>query len=182
MPTTNTNPTEEIIEKKASAPVATACLILACVFLIGAIVFSVAEIAAYRSGEATVNVSKGIGQDKAGKYLTGFKNRVDDLLKNTAPGTEPAEGGASSDTPKEATSETEKEASTEAEEKPAEAEEKAAPEEEEAKEAAPAEPEKAAAEEKAPAEEKEAAEEKATDASTESETESTEPTESTEKE
>ena len=46
----SSNMTEEIIEKKASAPVAMSCLIIACVAILGAIAFQITEIAGYLSG------------------------------------------------------------------------------------------------------------------------------------
>jgi hypothetical protein len=59
---------DDIIEKKASAPVATSCLVIACVALIGAIVFQLLEIGEYRSSVTIpATVKKGVAQDQYAK-------------------------------------------------------------------------------------------------------------------
>jgi len=74
-PQTNT---EEIIEKKATAPVATSCLIIAAVALLCAIALQVTEIAEYRSGLAST--SKAPGLDQATKDARKYKEEVGDIL------------------------------------------------------------------------------------------------------
>jgi hypothetical protein len=87
-----TNPTsEEVVEKKASAPVTTACLIIACIALLGGIIFQVMEIAEYRSGA-------GDPKDQASKrYKTDIKNlkeAVEETLSKATVGAVPEEGAA----------------------------------------------------------------------------------------
>ncbi len=77
---------EEIIEKKATDPVALACLVLACLALLGAIIFPIAEIAAYRSGGTPATVKKGPGQDRAEKFLRTLKEDVENLIRSSSPG------------------------------------------------------------------------------------------------
>ncbi|HVR76608.1 MAG TPA: hypothetical protein VMT52_19925 [Planctomycetota bacterium] len=51
-----THPTEEIIEKKASSPIATSCLVIAVVALMGGMIFQLLEIGQYRRpGIETLN-------------------------------------------------------------------------------------------------------------------------------
>jgi hypothetical protein len=85
-----TNPTsEEVVEKKASAPVTTACLIIACIALLGGIIFQVMEITEYRSGA-------GDPKDQASKrYKTDIKNlkeAVEETLSKATVGAVPEEG------------------------------------------------------------------------------------------
>jgi hypothetical protein len=87
-----TNPTsEEVVEKKASAPVTTACLIIACIALLGGIIFQVMEITEYRSGP-------GDPKDQASKrYKTDIKNlkqAVEDTLSKATVGAVSEEGAA----------------------------------------------------------------------------------------
>jgi hypothetical protein len=84
-----TNPTsEEVVEKKASAPVSTACLIIACLALLGGIVFQVMEIAEYRSGT-------GDPKDQASKRykadLKKLKDAVEETLSKATVGAVPEE-------------------------------------------------------------------------------------------
>lgn len=73
-----TNSNEEIIEKRATAPIATSCLVIACVALMGAIIFQIVEIAAYRTGVAEpARINQGIAQDKAAKYMSQLKKDVE---------------------------------------------------------------------------------------------------------
>jgi len=70
--------TEEIIEKKATAPVATSCLIIAAVALLCAIALQVTEIAEYRSG---VNPNdKNPAKTQADKDVKNYKEEVGDIL------------------------------------------------------------------------------------------------------
>jgi hypothetical protein len=101
-PQTNT---EEIIEKKATAPVATSCLIIAAVALLCAIALQIAEIAEYRSGLASTNPNPGLEQAK--KDANKYKEEIGDILSKApktegeaaAPkaGAEPAEAPADED-------------------------------------------------------------------------------------
>ena len=83
----DTGSTEDIIEKKASSPVATSCLVIACVGLLGAIFFQVWEIADYRS-KITIPtvVQKGIGQDMARAAILRLEGRVREILDSSAAG------------------------------------------------------------------------------------------------
>ena len=96
MPSTSVNSTEEIIEKRASAPVATTCLILSCAALLVAIVFQVIELAQYRSGTTPASISRGWGQDKAKKDMGAFKADVERIRAECAQvlGTAKVEEGA----------------------------------------------------------------------------------------
>jgi len=85
MAQTSTNSSEEIIEKKASSPIATSCLIIACLALFGAILFQLVEIGQYRSGSVPTNVKKGPGQDQAAKFTKTMKDAVSSIIsKSTA--------------------------------------------------------------------------------------------------
>ena len=79
---TGTNSSEEIIEKKAGSPVASSCLVLACVALLGAIAFQVAEIAEYRTGRNAIstNPNRGPGAVRASSDIKTITNEVDDVL------------------------------------------------------------------------------------------------------
>ena len=74
-PQTNT---EEIIEKKATAPVATSCLIIAAVALLCAIALQLTEIAEYRSGALASDKDPGLAQAK--KDVNKYKEEVGDIL------------------------------------------------------------------------------------------------------
>lgn len=78
--------TEEIIEKKASSPIATSCLVISCIAIVGAIFFQIWEIADYRSGLGPVStaVKKGVGQDLAGKDIRSINDRVGAILESSA--------------------------------------------------------------------------------------------------
>lgn len=74
---TQTN-TEEIIEKKATAPVATSCLIIAAVALLCAIALQITEIAEYRSGLASTSANPGL--DQARKDAKKYQEEIGDIL------------------------------------------------------------------------------------------------------
>ena len=85
MATNDTGTGEEIIEKKATSPVASACLLIACVALVGSIVFQIAEVAAYRTGgRVPLNIRKGVGQDKADNFIKAFRLDVQEILTKSA--------------------------------------------------------------------------------------------------
>lgn len=77
---------EEIIEKRTTDPVALTCLVGACVALLGAIIFQVSEIAAYRAGGAPAVVKKGPGQDRADKFLRRLQDDIDNAIRASTPG------------------------------------------------------------------------------------------------
>jgi hypothetical protein len=147
------NDKEEIIEKKASAPVATSCLIIACVALIGAVALQVTEIAGYRSG-SVVMADKDPGQAMARASLKKIQGQVKEIL-----GASPESGGEGSkdeptldsQAPEEGSAETPKEAESAKDAEPAKdaAEEPAKDAAEEPAKDAAAEPAKDAAEEPA---------------------------------
>jgi hypothetical protein len=85
---------EEVVEKKASAPVSTACLIIACAALLGGIIFQVLEIADYRSGPGD---PKDLAAKKYKTDLKKLKDAVEETLSKAAVGAAPedaAPGGA----------------------------------------------------------------------------------------
>ena len=98
--------TEEIIEKKATAPVATSCLIIAAVALLCAIALQITEIAEYRSGLASTSGAPGL--DQAKKDVNKYKEEIGDILSKapktegdgaeTKAGTAPTEAPAEGDT------------------------------------------------------------------------------------
>jgi hypothetical protein len=65
---------EEVVEKRASAPVSTACLIIACAALLGGIIFQVLEIAEYRSGT-------GDPKDMAAKRYKADVRKLDEQVE-----------------------------------------------------------------------------------------------------
>lgn len=83
-----TTSNEEIIEKSATAPIATSCLVIACVALIGAIAFQIAEIASYKTGvaEPAMTPRKGVAQDMADKYIAGLRKDVQAALDTSVRG------------------------------------------------------------------------------------------------
>lgn len=97
---TGTNSTEEIIEKRASAPVATSCLIIACVAILGAIAFQVAEIAEYRSGRDGISTrpGEGAGEIKARKDIDRVNKEVEETLAKAVTPAAEGLGGLDLDT------------------------------------------------------------------------------------
>jgi hypothetical protein len=97
-PQTNT---EEIIEKKATAPVATSCLIIAAVALLCAIALQLTEIAEYRSGALASDKDPGLAQAK--KDVNKYKEEVGDILskapKIEGDGTSTKAGAAPAEAP-----------------------------------------------------------------------------------
>jgi hypothetical protein len=152
-PQTNT---EEIIEKKATAPVATSCLIIAAVALLCAIALQLTEIAEYRSGLASTNPNPGLEQAK--KDANKYKEEVGDILSKApkiegdgaetkagaAPAEAPTDEDAGADAKADETDTTAGDADTKADESTEEADAKA-----DAKEDAPATEEEAGTEEEA---------------------------------
>lgn len=84
-----TNATEEIIEKKTGSPIATACLILAAVALLGSIALQITEIADYRKGNIGSD-QKTPGATKAKKDTDAFRADVENILNRKAPGADAA--------------------------------------------------------------------------------------------
>ena len=97
-PQTNT---EEIIEKKATAPVATSCLIIAAVALLCAIALQLTEIAEYRSGALASDKDPGLAQAK--RDVNKYKEEIGDILskapKIEGDGAETKAGAAPAETP-----------------------------------------------------------------------------------
>src|SRR5688572_11815210 len=92
MPPTHT--TEEIIEKKASSPIATSCLVIAVVALLGGMIFQILEIGQYRRpGIETLN-RPNPGIEKAKADLEILKRKVKAIVDQ--PVGEPGEAGATS--------------------------------------------------------------------------------------
>lgn len=77
----STNAAEEIIEKKTSSPLATSCLILAVVALLGAIALQLAELGEYRKGAPVSGPLPGAKQARDDSKSLG--DRVDKILKET---------------------------------------------------------------------------------------------------
>src|SRR5262245_9793019 len=73
---------EEIIEKKPSAPVATACLIISAVALIGAITLQLMELGEYRTGIAASD--KDPAATRVNAALKKLKDEVSTVLEKTA--------------------------------------------------------------------------------------------------
>src|SRR5688572_26485718 len=131
-PQTNT---EEIIEKKATAPVATSCLIIAAVALLCAIALQLTEIAEYRSGLASTNPNPGLEQAK--KDANKYKEEVGDILSKapkiegdgapTKAGAAPAEAPTDEDAGADATDTKAGDADAKADESTEEADAKAEP-------------------------------------------------------
>ena len=86
---------EEVVEKRASAPVSTACLIIACAALLGGIIFQVLEIAEYRSGT-------GDPKDMAAKRYKAdvrkLDEQVEEILSKAASSATDTAPGAPTDT------------------------------------------------------------------------------------
>jgi hypothetical protein len=88
---------EEIIEKKPSAPVATACLIIAAIALLGAILLQLIELGEYRTGIAAGDKSPAVTKVKASLKKMG--DEVAGILERTA-GAAAGEGEAAPAEPK----------------------------------------------------------------------------------
>ncbi|MGQ9591542.1 MAG: hypothetical protein ACUVYA_14760 [Planctomycetota bacterium] len=131
---------EEIIEKRTTDPVALTCLVGACVALLGAIIFQVSEIAAYRAGGAPAVVKKGPGQDRADKFLRQLQDDIDNAIRASTPGAAGEKESGAGFESTEAESEESKAAEPETEAEPEPEAEEGAVEEPEA-EAEPAEEE-----------------------------------------
>lgn len=87
-----THSTEEIIEKKASSPIATSCLVIAVVALIGGMIFQILEIGQYRRpGIETLN-KPNPGVEKAKADIDALKRKVKAIVDQ--PVGEPGEDGA----------------------------------------------------------------------------------------
>ena len=79
MPSTNT-PNEEIIEKNDRSPVATSCLVIAAVALLGAMTIQVLEIAQYRKGVLLHKNRPNPGILVARADIADFKKEVDGII------------------------------------------------------------------------------------------------------
>jgi hypothetical protein len=87
-----THSTEEIIEKKASSPIATSCLVIAAVALLGGMVFQILETGQYRRpGIETLN-SPNPGVEKSKADLEIFRKKVKAIVDQ--PVGEPGDAGA----------------------------------------------------------------------------------------
>lgn len=75
---------EEIIEKKSSAPMAVAALVVATLALVGACAFNIAEIAEYRRGSVLADAKPGMAY--ARKASTDFAKKVDEVIQKNAGG------------------------------------------------------------------------------------------------
>jgi hypothetical protein len=93
----STNVPEEIIEKKASSPIATACLVTAALALFGAICFQVSEVAEYRKGALAFGDQPRPGEMKASKDIKAFQTDVQTIVQQKAAGEAPAEGEATTE-------------------------------------------------------------------------------------
>ncbi|MBI4604826.1 MAG: hypothetical protein HY721_22925 [Planctomycetes bacterium] len=98
MPPTSTNAAEEILEKKDAAPVATACLIIACVALLGAIAFQLIEVAEYRRA-IKYKEDRSPGEKQAKEHMKDFHDKVQGILAAAPAGA--AEGTEEAGTPEE---------------------------------------------------------------------------------
>jgi hypothetical protein len=79
MASTNT-PNEEIIEKSDRSPVATSCLVIAAVALLGAMTIQVLEIAQYRKGVLLHKNRPNPGMLVARADIADFKKEVDGII------------------------------------------------------------------------------------------------------
>ncbi len=80
-----TSVAEEIIEKKPGSPLATACLVLSIVAILGAIALQIAEIGEYRRGTLGTG-QRTPGASKAQKDADALHARVEEILTRAAPG------------------------------------------------------------------------------------------------
>ena len=79
MSPTNTS-NEEIIERSERSPVATSCLVIAALALLGAIVIQVAEIAQYRGGALKYAKKSTPGMLTAQADVREFKKDVEEII------------------------------------------------------------------------------------------------------
>ena len=86
-----TNVAEEIIEKKPGSPIATVCVILSIVAVLGAIAFQIAEIGEYRKGTLGTG-QRTPGASKAQKDADALHTRAEEILTRPAPGGNAASG------------------------------------------------------------------------------------------
>ncbi len=89
-----TNASEEIIEKKAGSPVATSCLIIAMIALLGAIVFQVMELAEYRRGVLAYDKDPDPAKKKADLDIKKFRADFTAIIEKKVAGEGIDAGGA----------------------------------------------------------------------------------------
>jgi len=83
-----TSAAEEIIEKKTGSPIATSCLILSVVAILGAIVLQLAELGEYRRGQ--LDQGRTPGKALAKKDLDKLRSEVKAIVEKKAAGVDEA--------------------------------------------------------------------------------------------